>query len=417
MKKRLLFIAATIMVLTLLLTACGDNSESSEASSDDELVLRMGSWRSDDVEQMTAYLAEYSRLNPGVSIRFEAINPQDFNSVIRLQLENGTAPDIIYSRSFATGRELFESGFFADISDLPGLQENFTDSNRAPWTASDGTTFAVPFIAVSHGVYYNRDIFAEHNLSVPNTWDEFIAVCRVLLDNGVTPLANGTGEEWDILETLFSAMIVNYVGGADQRVLYERGERRLNDENFVAAFTDLSQLSEFLPNGFEAVTYNDSQVLFSLGSAAMFVDGSWSLSVYDDVPFDWGVFAVPARVASDTAICFQSDVGMAMNAATEHPDEVRAFLEWIATQEGADAGARYLPTGFFSMSNFEVTLESPQANEFLALNEGRVTDSRFMWSELIDLYTPMNQAVIAVLRGTLTPQEAADSLAAAFDAR
>ena len=63
------------------------------------------------------------------------------------------------------------------------------------------------------------------------------------------------------------------------------------------------------------------------------------------------------------------------------------------------------------MINFEIQLEDVHANEFLALNLGKQTDARFVWPALMDLYSPMNQAVIGVLKGTMTPQQAADSVA------
>ena len=53
--------------------------------------------------------------------------------------------------------------------------ENFTDAARAPWATEDGQPYGVPFIAVSHGVYYNMDIFAELGLEVPQTWEDLLA--------------------------------------------------------------------------------------------------------------------------------------------------------------------------------------------------------------------------------------------------
>ena len=404
MKKRILALFLAI-VLMVSLSACATGGD------DDGIVLTMGSWRSDDVDQMNALLAEYKKIAPDVTINFEPTLPHDYNAWLRMNLEAGTGPDLMYARSFATGRELFEDGYFADCSDIPGLMDNFTDANLAPWM-SDGKMFAVPFAAVSHAVYFNKDIFAENGLSIPNTWDEFIAVCKALDAAGITPLANGVADEWDILECMFLAMLPNYVGVGDQRVLYESGQKKLNDEAFVNAYSDLAMLAPFLPSGFEAVTYDDSQVLFATQEAAMFVDGSWTMEVYRDVDFNWSVFAIPARNAGDTAITFHPDMAITMNAATEHPEEARAFLAWLCTQEGATTASQALPLGFFPMINFPIALDDPRANDFLALNNGKETDARFIWPEYMDLYAPMNAAVIDVLKGNSTPQEAADSIAA-----
>ncbi len=436
MKKNFLKIAiASVLSFSLLFTGCASstpatapaesedqqqqeapaNNQSEAPASGDVVELTMGSWRTDDVTQMTAFLGEFTSKYPNIKILFQPTNPPDYNATLRLQLESGTGPDLMYARSYATGRELYEAGYFGDCSDVPGINENISDANRAPWESTDGKNFAVPFAAVSHGVYYNKDIFNQYGLSVPTTWEEFIAVCQTLKDNGVTPLANGVADEWDILETFFLGMLPNYIGGPEQREKYEKGELKVNDEKFVQAYSDIAMVKPFLPDGFEAVTYNDSQVMFNTQSAAMFIDGSWTLSVYDGASFEWGVFAVPARKGGTTAICFHPDVAISMNAASKYPEEAKTFLAWLCSEEGTQAAGKYLPTGIFPISNFTVTLENPQANEFLALNAGKATDARFVWPALMDLYAPMNQAVINVLKGTATPQEAADSVAAVLE--
>jgi raffinose/stachyose/melibiose transport system substrate-binding protein len=196
-------------------------------------------------------------------------------------------------------------------------------------------------------------------------------------------------------------------------VKYEDGTNALNDATFVQAYTDFAQIAPYLPDGFASVTYNDSQALFNTAQAAMFVDGSWTISVYDDATFDWDVFPIPAREASKTAITFHIDAGVTMNNATKHPDEAKAFLEWLCTKEGAQTTAGFLPTGMFPAINAPITIEDKHANAFLALNTGRVTDVRFVWPKLMDLYAPMNQELIKLLKGEVTPQQAADAVNAA----
>ena len=122
----------------------------------------------------------------------------------------------------------------------------------------------------------------------------------------------------------------------------------------------------------------------------------------------------PAPRGKQTAICFHPDMAITMNRATTHPDEAKAFLTWLCTREGATKASQNLPVGYFPMINFPITLEDVHANEFLALNTGKQTDARFVWPALMDLYAPMNQAVIKVMKGQLTAKQAADSVAAVF---
>lgn len=407
--KRLNVVLVVLLLLGIMLPLSAQATRETQATG---VTLTMGSWRTDDVEQMNRLLAEYKKIAPNVTIRFQPTNPPDYNATLRLQLDSSTGPDLMYARSYAAGLELFNAGYFADCTDIPGLMDNFTASNLAPWQTPDGKMFAVPFAAVSHAVYYNKNIFQKEGLSIPTTWEDFLTLCRTLKSRGYTPLANGLADEWDILETFFFGLLPNYIGGADQRVRYESGELKLNDKNFVAAYQAMADVAQFCPQGFESVTYNDSQVLFNSQRAVMFVDGSWTAGVYKDASFDWGLFAIPAPKGKNTAICFHPDMAITMNTATQHPEEARAFLAWLCTEQGATTASRNLPSGYFPMIQFPIKLENAHANEFLALNAGKETDARFVWPKLMHLYAPMNQAVIRVMKGQTTAQAAANSVQA-----
>jgi raffinose/stachyose/melibiose transport system substrate-binding protein len=359
---------------------------------------------------MNNLLAEYRKLKPNVEIQFRPTNPPEYNATLRLQLEGGTGPDLMYARSFATGQELFRAGYLGDCSDLPGVKQNFTASNSAPWQMPDGRNFAVPFAAVSHAVYYNKTIFQKEGLSIPQTWEDFLTLCGTLASRGYTPLANGVADEWGILECHFLGMLPNFIGGTQDRLQYESGTKRLNDANFVAAFQAMADSASYLPRGFAAVTYNDSQALFNTQQAVMFMDGSWTTGVYAGAPFEWGLFAMPASRGKSTAICFHPDMAIAWNAKTRYPNECKEFLAWLASREGATTASVALPLGYFPMINFPIQLTDVHANEFLSLNRGKETDTRFVWPKFMDLYAPMNQAVIQVLKGEITPRQAADAM-------
>jgi raffinose/stachyose/melibiose transport system substrate-binding protein len=398
-----------MVVLALPLFAAG-GKDSGAAGADGKIVLTMGSWRADDVAQMNKLIAEYQKAKPNVQIQFRPTNPPDYNATLRLQLEGGTGPDLMYARSYATGQELFRAGYFGDCTDIPGVKANFSASTLAPWQTPDGKMFAVPFAAVSHAVYYNKTIFQKEGLAIPQTWEDFLTLCGTLQSKGYTPLANGVADEWDILETFFLGLLPNYIGGASERVKYESGEKKLNDASFTAAFKAMADVAKYLPRGYESVTYNDSQALFNTQQAVMFMDGSWTAGVYADATFDWGVFAMPAPRGGKTAVTFHPDMAITYNAKSKYVQECKDFLAWIASPEGAAIASQNLPVGYFPMISTSIVLTDSHANEFLALNNGKETDARFVWPKFMDVYAPMNQAVIQVIRGAQLPAQAAAAM-------
>src|SRR3990172_3890841 len=110
-----------------------------------EVVLTMASWRPDDVEQMNHILARFHEAYPTITIKFIPTNPPEYNDVLHSQLESGTAPDLLYLRSYAVSRSLFEEGYLEPLADLGGLQDNFTPEMRAPWATDAGEPYGVPF--------------------------------------------------------------------------------------------------------------------------------------------------------------------------------------------------------------------------------------------------------------------------------
>lgn len=414
MRKTLCLLIVSMLVMSNLV-ASGNNEEKSNEKQ--VIELTMGSWRTDDSVQMKAVLGEFTKQYPNIKVDFQPTIPAEYNTTLRLQLEGQIGPDVMYARSFATGNQLYQDGFFADVSSVSGYDKNYSESNKSPWLATDGTPFGIPFAAVSHGIYYNKNIFKELGLTKPKDWDEFLTYCQTIKDAGYIPLANSLGDEWDITEVVFMSIAPNYIGGMEGRLAYDKGEKKFNGPEVVALFQAMASLKPYLPGGFEALGYNDSNALFATGQAAMYFDGSWTIGTFDDVDFEWGILPPPApKGAKKEYITFHADAGLAMNSSTKHPEEVKTLLAWFGSKEGATALAKYLPTGFFPMSENSVVIEDVHANEFLALNKGRGTDVRWAWPELLggepSGYTLMQSGSINVINGSSTPQEAADAFRA-----
>lgn len=373
--------------------------------------LTMGSWRSDDAEKVQALLDKYKELT-GVEITFQPTVSDQYNATLRMQLDNGTGPDLFYSRSYAVAQELFDAGFAMDCTDIPGVKENFLPSALNAWQTPDGKAFAVPFAAVSQVIYYNKTLFKDNGLEVPKTFEELLAVSQAFKDKGIEPFANGIASNWDILECVYLGMLPNYVGGADQRALYESGEKKMNDEAFLKSLQDYAALAKFFPEGFESITNSDGPAMLGLGRAAMFIDGSWTCGTFADYGVEWGAIAFPAPEGATPGLCFHPDMGITGNNATKHPEEVKAFLTWLASPEGAQTTSTYLPLGFFPMINAPITFADPAVTEILALNEGKVLDARFVWAKLLKMYTPMVEQLNALAKGETTPEAAAEVFAA-----
>mgnify|MGYP002624290427 CR=1 FL=1 len=409
--KKLLFVVVTLFSL-LPFVSCKKQKVS---VSDEPVVLRFGSWRTDDVGEMEKLFSLFHQQYPNITVSFEAVEPTEYNDDILKKLKSETAPDLICVRSYATGESLYNAGYLSDCSWLTSFKEAFSAANRSAWTAADGKEYAVPFAAVSHGMYYNRAIFQKEELAIPRTWEEFLQTCETLKSKGYVPIANGLADKWDIFECFFLGGVVpDFVGGANEREKYEKKRLPLNDDHFVAAYQAMADIATYLPGDADSVSYDEAKQRFIDQKAVMIMDGSWSAGVYGTAAFDWGIFALPAPKDRATIICFHPDMAISMNTKTLHQKEARSFLLWLCTVNGAESVADSLPSGYFPVSMYNLPLADINANRFLRLNKGRDIDARFIWPKLVRLYEPMKQAVVDVVKGKMTPRQAADFVAGAM---
>lgn len=417
-KVRFLAVFLVLMVLVSVLTV-------NTGFSAGKVTLTLGSWRVDDVEQVNKLLTAFTKKNPNIVIKFNPTNPPDYNAVLRTQLTGGNGPDLMYLRSFKISADLYRDGFLSPLTDIKGLKTNYTEGNLSPWTNDKGVIYGLPFIAVSHGIYYNVDMFKKYNLQVPKTWQELMAAAKTLKAAEIIPFANGSKDQWDMNEIVFMNLLPNFIGGRTARLEYETGKVPFNDAKMVSAFQAIKDISPYLPAGQEGVSYYDAQQLFLLGKAAMFFGGSWDISMFEKAgpSFEWSVFATPAPAGRPTIVCFHPDCGMGINKASKYQKEAKKFIEWLMTKEAAQILADQLP-GFYPLSKVGASLKvtSKHASDFLAISKGKETDLRFDWPVLMDApqgkpdgYTLTQNAALAVAKGAMTPQEAADSLQAGLE--
>ena len=381
----------------------------------DIITLRLGSWRADDTDAMNSLLAKFEAEHPNIDVVYEPAISSLYNDALAVQLANGTAPDLFYIRSYSTSLKLYRQGYLEPLDSIPAVIENFSPEALSPWAAANGVHFGVPFIATSHGIYYNEDIFKELNLPLPKSWQELIQTAQTLKGNGYIPFANGTADQWTAAEIIFMNIAPDFIGGREGRMAYLSGKRCFNDPKMVSAFQAVADLVPFLPENQMTLNYYQSQELFLQGKAAMWMGGSWDIPFFEsqNPPFSWSVMAVPPPAGKPGFVTFHPDAGIGLNAASTHKEEARVFIEWVSSPEFGALMSDALP-GFFSMHTKAMPLTNEHANAILLLNQNRGTDVRFAWENLMEGipsgYSLIQDGTIDVLSGKITPLQAANNL-------
>ncbi|EKF42500.1 ABC transporter substrate-binding protein [Nitratireductor indicus] len=382
-----------------------------------DVTLTIESWRNDDLTiWQETLIPAFEAKNPGIKLRFNPTAPTEYNAALNSKLEAGSAGDLITCRPFDASLSLYEKGYLAPLQDLEGMK-NFGDVAKSGWSTDDGSvTFCVPMASVIHGFIYNADAFAEVGVEPPKTVDAFFAALDKIKEDGTyIPMAMGTNDQWEAATMGYQNIGPTYWHGEEGRLALIKGQQKLTDDQWVEPFRQLARWKDYLGDGYEAQTYPDSQNLFTLGRAAIYPAGSWEISVFNEqADFKMGAFAPPVPKEGDT--CYISDhvdIAMGMNAKGPNQEAAKTFLNWVGSEEFATLYANALP-GFFSLSNHEVKMEDPLAQEFVSWRTKCKSTIRSTY-QILSRGTPNLEnetwnASANVIKGTETPEAAAERL-------
>jgi raffinose/stachyose/melibiose transport system substrate-binding protein len=329
---------AVILLLCILFSAVSCE-KSTEAKGPVELIFWDLRTEGPAVEMIDAIIANFQAANPNIRITRSAFNNEDLRATIKPAINSGEGPDIFsYDAGAGYLGVLANTGMALDLS--PYAQKYNWNSRFFDWALAKtkyegGKIYGIANELEMLGVFYNARIFRENNLTPPETYDEFIAVCTALKNAGVLPMILDDKDQWPGFH--FESVWLNSFAGP-QKVKDAVATRiKWTDPALTSA---MDKLAEFAMSGLandqiNSMGHDDANALFTSGKCAMRITGTWVIGNYvskmgDDVGF---FYLPPGR--SDVPSCPPGGLGEAVviNAKTKHPDETASFLDFMFTPE------------------------------------------------------------------------------------
>ncbi|PWK62397.1 extracellular solute-binding protein [Roseicyclus mahoneyensis] len=275
-----------------------------------------------------------------------------------------------------------------------------------------GSLYGLPFGSETSVLYYRTDIFEEHGLTPPETYDELLDLaCRIPeLEPGMGGVASraASGHHASHAWLLHLAPL----GG---RVFDETWNPILNNEAGVAAAEALRQIVECGPAGSSAFGPAEAANAFAQGQAAMFLDSIAYAADFQDPArstvvgnVGYAMHPMGVRRGSQTG-----GFGLAIPRNAEHPEAAFLLMQWLTSREGdlAVAMAGGNPSRFSTYANAELNARYPWSAAFGEALEFADPDWRPIipaWGRInADIGTTMSQ----VLTEGLDIQTALDGIA------
>jgi raffinose/stachyose/melibiose transport system substrate-binding protein len=178
-----------------------------------------------------------------------------------------------------------------------------------------------------------------------------------------------------------------------------------------------------LPEDSVAIPYDDGNSLFYNGEALLNLTGSWLAAEIEEFMPDYEVGFVPfPEIEGGVGRVWISGVGSAwyISAATQHPDEAAAFVDYLFSQEALDKWigvSRYFVPVDADLANIDVTPLSGQIIETLQ----SAGDEGVQFGYNVDVLAPpefnevMSSGFQAMLVGDKTAEQQAADLEAAWE--
>ncbi|MFD5030797.1 ABC transporter substrate-binding protein [Streptomyces sp. NPDC058405] len=269
-------------------------------------------------------ISEAQKAVPDVKVK-KIVSPDADRTAYAKQLQaSGQFPDILSS---INPKDFTAAGLLKPF-DQKWLDENFTDPNG---NAIDGKTYIPPTNSqVIPMIFYNKKIFAEHNLQVPQTWDAFTKVVTTLKKAGVTPVEMAGGEPWSAGIPL-SGIITADVLGSDPQWIQKRykGEVAFTGPEMTAAVGKYRQLigAGAFDKGALSVSYADANKQFLAGESAMYPMGSWFIGQIPAADADdFGTFLLPSETGK-AIVPFNTGGTTSVSAKSSDVDAAATFAQ------------------------------------------------------------------------------------------
>ena len=306
MKKFLALLLAVLMVLSL--AACGQTATPNDSQTADEpkgsgtteqpastpVTLNVvTSYGGDDGNRknfeaaVKAYEeATGNKINDG-----SATSNEEWKAKVLTDFETGSEPDVLFFFTNADAEPFITANKVVSIDEIraeyPDYAANMKESMMA--TAADGKHYSVPSSGFWENMFVNKTVLEACGVAMPGpdyTWDQFLADCQTILDNGYTPIACSLFEvphDWFEFAVMNNGTLANQL---EVPTLNEDGT--LHDDavaqKWVAALSDLKELYDlgYFPKNTLTASDAETVAMFGDGEAAFLIDGSWKVGYFNE---------------------------------------------------------------------------------------------------------------------------------------
>jgi len=341
--KKVLMIGMIFCAMLLIIGCTGNGEEDNGGSGNGDEAVTL-TLLIDNQSAQEGIIAVADEIEERYNITTEIeIRPggDEGDNIVRTRLATGVMSDLVFYNSGALFAALEPENFFVDITDESFMQ--YIDDGFRLATTVDGQSFGIPAqYAMGGGWLYNRRVYEELGLSVPNTWEELMANNQVIYDAGLTPVIASFADSWTAQLVVLADYYNVYMQESDFADRFTANEASTADSAALRSFERLYELGQsgFFNSDLMATTYDDALQLLATGQGAHYPMLSFALAqvaeLFPDYVDDIGIFGQPGDGGHDRGLTMWTPAGIYLNADSPYREAQLQWASFFASPEGAE---------------------------------------------------------------------------------
>ncbi len=369
--KRVAF-ASAVTVLGLIAAACSSGSGSAASGSS---TLKIITWENPPaVAAIKQIDAEFHKKNPNITVDLQtaADLTGSYETLLNTTVDANSAdivswyPPVQPLPLHPTKSNMNTFQFWSTHNVFQSLSGSWLNSYTSSALSAEtyqGKVYGIVSGAYQEGVFYNKKIFTQYNLTPPTTYAQFLTELQTLKSKKVTPMFVGLGNVGAVyLQFLYYELMASvwlpHAPGGNLGLDLENGSVKWTSPYFTTAMSEEKTLAQYLEPNYTGVPWESMPGDFAKGDAAMLLDGSWDLpAIHQANPsLQVGFFPLPgSNVAADN----QPQVGDNLTFAVlrQAPDKAAA-LKWLQFFSTPKIYAQYVDLTGISSSQKSGTFNS-----------------------------------------------------------
>jgi raffinose/stachyose/melibiose transport system substrate-binding protein len=290
--------------------------------------------------------------NPNVTIEIET-RPQggEGDNLVKTRLQTGEMNDLFWYNSGSLLQALNPAETILDVSGEPFI-ENIVESFLPTVSQGEGIYGVPSETAMGGGVLYNKTVYSDLGLSVPTTWAELAANNDAIKAAGIAPMGATFGADSTWTSQLLVLADYCNVQAAIPDFAEQYTANQIKFATTPEALTGFQRLQEsfdkeWWQEDFGAATYADGLQLLADGEIAHYPMLTFALSeiatLSPEAAQNIGYFGQPGDDAASNCSTIWMPAATYISSTTEHPDEAKAFLAFVASVEGTETLTAAIP--------------------------------------------------------------------------